>query len=60
MVERVVDGVEKGNKTKDDLLKASERTVKLKEFAEEAQQDYKKLVEITNKRWTHLETHIEE
>jgi hypothetical protein len=36
MVEKVVDGVEKGSKTKDDLLKASERTVKLKEFAEEA------------------------
>lgn len=36
MVEKIVDGVEKGNKTKDDLLKVSERTVKLKEYAEEA------------------------
>lgn len=33
LVERVVEGVEKGLKNKDDLIRASERSVKLKEVA---------------------------
>lgn len=36
-VEKIVEGVEKGQKNKDDLIRASERSVKLKEVAQESQ-----------------------
>jgi hypothetical protein len=54
-VERIVDSVDKGTKTKEDFQRTFDRSFKLRQAAEEAEQDYRKLVEITNKKWEQFE-----
>jgi hypothetical protein len=60
-VERVVDGVDKGNigiknirlgkYTKEDFQKVFDRSCKLRAVAEDAENDYKKLIDLVNKKW---------
>ncbi|KAM3136679.1 hypothetical protein pb186bvf_011315 [Paramecium bursaria] len=60
LVERAVDQVSKGQKSKDELIKASEKQIKLKELAIETQEHYKKLVEKGNRRQNEFLEYIKE
>lgn len=57
-VQRLVDGVEKGVKSKDDFQKMFDKSFRLQEVAKESEEDYKKLIEITNKKWGAFEEQL--
>ncbi|CAK73695.1 unnamed protein product (macronuclear) [Paramecium tetraurelia] len=60
LMERTVGEIAKGNKGKEELVKASEKQIKLKEIAVEAQEDYKKLIEKGNKKLTDFDVKIKD
>ncbi|CAD8148498.1 unnamed protein product [Paramecium octaurelia] len=60
LMERTVGEIAKGNKGKDELVRASERQIKLKEIAIEAQEDYKKIIEKGNKKLSDFDGKIKD
>ena len=47
----MVDQIERGEKTKEDLQKQISLSLRMQETAEEAEKDYKKCIQITNDKW---------
>lgn len=50
-IQMMADSIERGEKTKDDFQKKMNFSLRMQESAQEAERDYRKLIQITNEKW---------